>query len=183
MQPERRAGLQRQRVENVGFSFFKFSPMTFNTLVCSAVFGLFTLSVVPVVAQSDAARPPRAQKAPEERADDMTRRMTRDLVLTPEQQPKVAALNEKLAKDLKALRDAGKAAKGQRRGQAEEIRTNYETSLKATLTPEQYATHEKRRAQNEQKMRERREIRRNAHRSEKLTPEKGQMIPPGPAQD
>ena len=160
--------------------------MTRNQLLLSAALGLLTLTAAPALAQapsaasasaSTTAREAREPKQPAERAEALTKHMTRELALTPDQQTKLAALNTQLTSDLSQVRETGKAQRGAHREKVQSIRTTYDANVKAALTPEQYATYEKLRAERDQKQHARHDARRAA-KGVKATPGPG----PGPAQ-
>ena len=126
--------------------------MRINLLLSSLALSLLTLITVPVLGQAEAAgKPARTQKSPEEKAEAMTRRMTKDLTLTPEQQAKVATLNEQLLADLSTVRTNAQKEKGARRAHVQEVRSGYEASLKAALSAEQMAQYAHLRADRQQK--------------------------------
>lgn len=141
--------------------------MTRTSLLLGTALSLLTLTTtLPTLAQSAPAAPDRmarAHKTPAEQAAAMTKRHTRQLGLSPDQQTTVAALNSQLSTDLNALLQtdkADKAARAARRAKAQEIKAAYDANMKATLSPEQYATYEKLRDEREQKARARHESRR-----------------------
>ncbi len=132
--------------------------MSFNLLLSSIALSLLTLTTVPVFGQAETAgKPSRMQKAPEEKAEAMTRRMTKELTLTPEQQTKVATLNEQLLADLSTVRTNAQKEKGARRAHVQEVRSGYEASLKTTLSAEQMAQYTQLRADRQQKRQQKRQ--------------------------
>ena len=158
--------------------------MTTSRFLLSTALSLLTLTITPTLAQTTApataVRPDHrgemAHRSPDEKAAAMTKRMTRELTLTPDQQTKVAALNTQLAADLGQLRAAGKAERAERterRDKMQAIRTSYDTNLKAALTADQYARYEKERNEREEKMKAHGAARRAAKG-------KGGKVPPGP---
>ena len=158
--------------------------MTTSRLRLSTALSLLTLTTPPPLAQTTApaaaVRPAHrgemAHRSPDEKAAAMTKRMTRELTLTTDQQTKVAALNTQLAADLGQLRAAGKAERAERaerREKVQTIRTSHDANLKAVLTADQYARYEKERNEREEKMKAHAAARRAAKG-------KGGTVPPGP---
>lgn len=108
-------------------------------------------------AQEPAARPAKAPRSADERSAAMTKRMTHDLSLSPEQQAKVADLNRQYAQQLEPLRptEAERAARKERHAKARATRDAYEAQLHQILNPEQQAVHERLRAERKEKMKAR----------------------------
>ncbi len=118
------------------------------------IFGLFTLAIATVNAQEKATpvmpptpaaqTPAPAQVSPmqrqqaggvtaEDRTEKMITRMTQELTLTPEQQPKVKQLILKREQD----KDANRKKMDVVREENKKILESFDTDLKKLLTPEQ----------------------------------------------
>ncbi|MDF2435774.1 MAG: hypothetical protein K0Q95_150 [Bacteroidota bacterium] len=93
---------------------------------------LFTVAVASVntIAQEVAKTPP-PRKTPEERADNMTARMTKALALNAEQQQKVKTMILQREKEKEELREKAK-------GSQEKMQASIEADLQKILTPEQF---------------------------------------------
>ncbi len=129
-------------------------------------FSLLLTAALPTFAQAPTSAPKvrteHPSQTPTEKAAALTRRMNQQLTLTPEQYPRISALNAQLTADLSALRGAKAtdqqvaiATKKEHRAKAQQVRAAYETNLQAVLTPEQYQTYERERTEREQKHRAR----------------------------
>lgn len=86
-----------------------------------------------------AAKHPHASKTPEQRADTFALHLEKSLVLTADQKTKVRALiltreqeNDKLREKYKGQDPCSSAA------ERKQLRDNFESGMKATLTPEQF---------------------------------------------
>ncbi len=93
------------------------------------LFTLFTVVITSVctTAQNSTPHDEMDKKSPEERAENITKKMTKELVLTTEQQSKVKALLLKREQER------------QERMKEEKIRREkMDADLKAILTPDQY---------------------------------------------
>lgn len=107
---------------------------------------LFTVAIASVNALAQESTKPRpAKKTPEERAENITKRMTKELNLNADQQVKAKSIilkreleREKVSKEIK-----------EEHGKAKE-------EFKAFLTPEQFQKFEKREAEMKKKREERR---------------------------
>ena len=89
---------------------------------------LFTVAIASVNMMAQEPQDGNAPKrTPEERAAKMTERMTKELVLTPDQQTKMKALILKHEQDREARMQEEKARMDKK-----------DTEIKAILTPEQY---------------------------------------------
>ncbi|MCC3158215.1 hypothetical protein LJ737_13285 [Hymenobacter sp. 15J16-1T3B] len=90
----------------------------------------------------------REQRTPEQRADMQTQRLTNQLTLTAEQQPKVRAIFLAQANEVDAARASmtpGSVDREAMRQKMQEGRARYDEQLKAVLTPEQYAKYQQQR--------------------------------------
>lgn len=107
---------------------------------------LFTVAIASVnsVAQ-EPTKPPPPRKTPEERAENMTKRLTKELALNPEQQIKAKAIV------LKREQDREKVAKDMKQGSGK-----VKEEFKAILTPEQFQKFEAKEAEMKKKREERR---------------------------
>ncbi|MDO7877513.1 hypothetical protein Q5H93_22430 [Hymenobacter sp. ASUV-10] len=113
-------------------------------------------TAAPSFAQTRMA-PVGATKTPAERAERQTQALTKQLGLSPEQEPKVESILQAQMTDLQALNE--KYPAGNRRGLGPELKASkakYDEQLKAVLTPEQFAKLEQLRQERMQKMRDRR---------------------------
>lgn len=91
-------------------------------------------------------------RTPEQRADMQTQRLTSQLTLTAEQQPKVRAIFLAQANEVdaaRANRTPGNVDRDAMRQKLQEGRARYDEQLKAVLTPEQYTKYQ---AQREDRM-------------------------------
>lgn len=84
-------------------------------------------------------------KTPEERADNITKRLTKELALTADQQTKVKAIVLERESEMKKDREAAKAN-----------RDKHDAEMKAVLTPDQYQKFEAKKAEMEQKRKQQR---------------------------
>lgn len=83
------------------------------------------------------------QRTPEQRADLQTQRLSTQLGLTAEQQPKVREIILAQAKRMETLREQrGSADRQAMMQQMQDARTSTEAQLKGVLTPEQYTKYE-----------------------------------------
>lgn len=113
-----------------------------NTLMLALCLSVFT--VAGASAQTTSPEKPikqrweqRAAVTPEERAERQTRRLTKHLALTPDQQYTVASINLKYAKQVQTLvRDRERSP--ERRKQLGDLRRNKESELKQVFSVEQY---------------------------------------------
>lgn len=96
------------------------------------------LALVPMFAFAQNAQP---KKTVDERVQDQTERMAKDLNLSEEQKAKVAAINEKYLEDAKVRKDEAKAERQVRAAEAKKQADARDAELKAVLTEEQYAKH------------------------------------------
>ena len=85
------------------------------------------------------------KKTPEERAENMTKRMTKELALTPDQQTKM--------KDLILRREQEREQKMEG---AKQDRGKWDAEMKAILTPEQYQKLQEKREEGKEKREEKR---------------------------
>lgn len=74
---------------------------------------------------------------PEQKAEKLTQYMTTSLALTSDQQAKVSALNASKAKQVDAIRTKYKGNMESAKPELKTAKDQYNTSLKAILTPEQ----------------------------------------------
>lgn len=82
-------------------------------------------------------------RTPEQRADLQTQRLTTQLGLTAEQQPKVREIFLSQAKRVETLREQrGSADRQAMMQQLQDARTSTDGQLKSVLTPEQYTKYE-----------------------------------------
>lgn len=85
----------------------------------------------------------------------MTLHMQRDLGLSPDQVERVRAINEKHVAQMRKLMPSEEEMRA-RHEQMEKARSEQDAALKEVLTPGQYATFSRQRAERENHMRERR---------------------------
>lgn len=122
---------------------------------------LFTVAIASVNALAqEPTKPKPEKKTPEERAENMTKRLSKELNLNPEQEIKTKAIilkreleRERITKDVKEAH-----------GKAKE-------EFKSFLTPEQFQKFEKKEAEMKQKREERRKKVMEKKSSEQATPE------------
>lgn len=122
---------------------------------------LFTVAIASVnaLAQESIKSKP-AKKTPEERAENMTKRLSKELNLNPEQELKTKAIilkreleRERITKDVKQAHSKAKE------------------EFKSFLTPEQFQKFEKKEAEMKQKREERRSKAMEKKASEQASPE------------
>lgn len=95
----------------------------------------------------------RKNTTPEQRAEHQTRQLTKQLGLSPEQSQQLQVLNQNWMRRTDSLRTAGTRPE---RGALRAMQQSHEAGLKALLTPEQWTTYERIRAERREKMQERR---------------------------
>ena len=98
----------------------------------------------------------RAQLSPDQIADRLTTRLTKELTLTPDQATKVRAISLANTQDMMALRQ--KASGGNRQGMMQNLKASKEKSdaqYKAVLTPEQFTKLQALQAERQRMRRER----------------------------
>lgn len=119
-------------------------------MLCGMIFSAGMMAQEPVAADGP-------KKSPEERAENMTKRMTRELALTADQQQKVKVLVLEREREREKDREMAKVNDGKR-----------EAELKTILTAEQFEKYLKKKEEMKAK--------RQAHRGEPKEP-----MPPTPA--
>ncbi len=112
---------------------------------------LMLLALLPMFAIAQNAQP---KKTVDERVQDQTERMAKDLNLSEEQKAKVATINEKYLEEAKVRKDEAKAEKQARLEEAKNRADARDAELKAVLTEEQYAKHLEMKASKQEKRRE-----------------------------
>jgi hypothetical protein len=115
-------------------------------------FLLASLLSLSALAQNDL----RKNTTPEQRAEHQTRQLTKQLGLSTEQSQRLQALNLRWAQTMNSLRTEGARPE---RGSLRAMQQSHEADLKAVLTPEQWTTYERLRAERREKLRERRSTR------------------------
>lgn len=95
--------------------------------IVSVLFAVAIVSANVLAQEKPIEKAPRPQKSPEERAELMTKRMTKELSLNADQQTKIKAVVLKRAQE----RDV-------RIKEAKEQRERGDSDFKSILTPEQY---------------------------------------------
>jgi periplasmic protein CpxP/Spy len=104
---------------------------------------------------------PREKKTPEERAQLMTDRMVKGLVLNEDQAAKLKEVNLKQARKMDALRAEQAKERQDFRKEAIEVHASAEKEYQAILTPEQYQKYQ----QHKEKQLEKRKARMHERRS------------------
>jgi Spy/CpxP family protein refolding chaperone len=128
---------------------------------------LFTATMTAVNAMAqEAPKTPPPHKTPEERAANITARMTKSLALNPDQQQKVKAMILQREQEKDELREKAK-------GSHEKMQAAIEGDLKNILTPEQFEKFKKNRDEAEKK---------RAERKSKPAPDGHAAPPPPPAE-
>ncbi|PSR53558.1 hypothetical protein AHMF7605_08475 [Adhaeribacter arboris] len=88
----------------------------------------------------------RERATPEERAARQTKMMAKSLGLTADQETQLQALNLKRMQEMQALRgkykDSGATQNNNIGKESKTLRENWETQLKAILTPEQFTKYQ-----------------------------------------
>lgn len=121
----------------------------------------FTLTAGAASAQTQAAKPARAQrgqmanKTPEQRAEARTAQLSKSLALNAVQTEKVRQLNLAQAQEMKAVRTKNAA----NRQEAKAARDRHEAQLKAVLTADQYAKYDEQRTEKMNKHKDKRKAR------------------------
>ncbi|GAB3838727.1 Spy/CpxP family protein refolding chaperone [Hymenobacter jeollabukensis] len=104
----------------------------------------------------------REQRTPEQRADMQTQRLTNQLSLTADQQPKVRAIFLAQANEVDAARaqmTPGSMDRDAMRQKMQEGRARYDEQLKAVLTPEQFTKYQTQREDRMERMGEMKDAR------------------------
>lgn len=101
-------------------------------------------------------------RSPEERAKNLTTRMTKQFGLSTEQQSSVYEVNLNQAKKVEEMRGQGKEMRQQKVEQMKQMRTEHEERMKVILTPDQFTSYVKMREENQAKRREKMQERRAA---------------------
>lgn len=109
---------------------------------------LFVVAMSAVNTKAQEKQPPPPKKTPEERATNMTERMTKALALNPDQQQKVKALILQREKDRDAAVDKVK-------GSREKMEQQMDTDMQKILSSEQFEKYKKKREEMKKKREER----------------------------
>jgi hypothetical protein len=141
--------------------------MKINTIL-SIVAGLFM--TVQVVAQTTPTPPANngnmsrreklADTTPEQRASQQTARMKKQLALTAEQEPTVAAINLKYAQQMQTLIETG-GRNRQTMKQARDMAASKDAELKTVFTADQYKQYDTFRDEQKDRLKEMRGKRNN----------------------
>jgi hypothetical protein len=142
--------------------------MKINTIL-SIVAGLF-ITVQVVVAQTTPTPPANngnmnrreklADTTPEQRASQQTARMKKQLALTTEQEPTVAAINLKYAQQMQTLIETG-GRNRQTMKQARDMAASKDAELKTVFTADQYKQYDTFRDEQKDRLKEMRGKRNN----------------------
>jgi Spy/CpxP family protein refolding chaperone len=124
---------------------------------------LVAAAMTTATALAQEAKQPPPKKSPEERAGDITARMTKTLALNADQQQKVKEMILKRETEREA---AMKKARGSR----EQMETQMDADLQKILTPEQYDKYKKKREEMKKK-----------HEEKRMAPDAEKGVPPPPA--
>ncbi|CAD5267441.1 MULTISPECIES: hypothetical protein [unclassified Imperialibacter] len=89
--------------------------------------------------QSSAKTKHRAQRTPEERAQEMTTRLKEELNLTDQQSEELYAIHLKYGEERKGVMDAGKEEREAQRNEIKSINDKQKAEMKSVLTEEQVA--------------------------------------------
>jgi Spy/CpxP family protein refolding chaperone len=127
------------------------------------------LSIIMAFATATAVQAQDKQKkakTPEQRAEMLTNKMETELKLDATQKAKVLEINKATATQLEQIKNEGKPAddaqKKARRERVKTIEAEREKQFAAILTPEQMAGYKKMKEDGKEKIKERREERKNA---------------------
>lgn len=101
-------------------------------------------------------------RSPEERAKNLTARMTKQLNLSEAQQTTVYEVNLAQAKKAEEMRGQGKEMRQQKAEQLKQMRTEHEARMKEVLNADQFSSYVKMRDENQAKRREKMQQRRAA---------------------
>lgn len=101
----------------------------------------------------------KTPKTPEQKAEQMTKRMEKKLSLTPEQVTKVKAINLEAASQLHTLKEEAKKSGTKNKEARKAIRDEHDKKLSAVLTPEQMTEYRKLKEQRMAKMKEKKKDR------------------------
>lgn len=118
-------------------------------------FILLTALTVAGMAQAQSKKDKREQKSPEEKAAMMTKKMTENLGLSPEQIAKIEPENLTFFQEQAALQEQMKSLRDQQKKLAEQ----HKEKIKNVLTPEQQKKAEKTMERRKEKRRRRMERR------------------------
>ncbi len=126
-----------------------------NTLMLALCLSVFTFAeasaqTTPTDKPAKHRREHQAALTPEQQAERQTRRLTKHLSLTPDQQTAVAAINLKYAKQMQTLKNDGERSPD-RRKQLGDLRRSKEGELKQVFSAEQYKQYVALREENRQK--------------------------------
>lgn len=111
----------------------------------------------PARAAQTAVDPAGQPKSPDQQAERRAQYLTKELGLTPDQQARLTPILLAQRQEMQALRS--QVQTGGRRGMGQDLKasqTQYDTQIKAVLTPEQYAKFGQLKAEQRDKLRERR---------------------------
>lgn len=115
---------------------------------------LATALLTTTLATAQGGRP-EGSKSPEERAEQLTARMTETLALSPEQTGRVKEINLRYAQALAQVK-AGAEDQAVKRERAMDLKDRRDTELAGVLTPEQYERMKAERARAHKEMKARR---------------------------
>lgn len=103
---------------------------------------------------------PESKKTPEEKAEMLTKKMTKELELTSEQQTKVSKVNLESAKEMDALKKELQAIKEKKKA----LKEKRDTDLKSILTPEQHQKYKELQAERRENMKAHHHSKKGGHK-------------------
>jgi protein CpxP len=112
----------------------------------------------PARAAQTAVDPAGQPKSPDQQAERRAQYLTKELGLTPDQQARLTPILLAQRQEMQTLRSQVQTG-GRRVGMGQDLKasqTKYDTQIKAVLTPEQYAKFGQLKAEQRDKLRERR---------------------------
>lgn len=114
-------------------------PKTNTTVMKTRLIGIVLLLSASLVAQAQQkGNANRPQRTPEEKAEMLTRKLSKELSLSEDQIQKVEVLNKEHVERLSEIRNNNQAAKQGNRQSMAEARQQYDATLQGLLTEAQY---------------------------------------------
>ncbi len=103
---------------------------------------LFLIVATTFAQESAQTRPSREQRTPEERAEAMTARMTKELPLNADQSTKIRAINLEQAKKMEAIRQKNGEDRAASHSEFKALSGETDTKYKEVLTAEQFTKYQ-----------------------------------------
>lgn len=106
------------------------------------------LALAPMFAFAQKAQP---KKTVDERVENQTERLAKDLDLNENQKAQVTAINKKYLEQTQQRKEEAQADKQARHEAAQQMKANHEAEIKAVLTEAQYAKYQELQAARQEK--------------------------------